>query len=225
MKIQKMLLTPNPYSRPQMVIDKVTKIVIHWVGNANSTALNNRNYFENLKNGTNKVYASSHYIVGLEGEIIQCVPENEVAYHASSVNSYSIGIENCHPDWSGKFNDKTYQSLIKLCADICYRYKLDPQTALIRHYDVTGKNCPLYYVKNVSIWKQLKSDVTVALQKLQNPDQLVTTTMIELNGTVKEVERILYNGTNYIKLRDLADARIQVDYDATAKRPIVKVVD
>ena len=132
------------------------------MGNANTTAINNRNYFESLK--TKKIYASSHYIVGLEGEVIQCVPENEVAYHANQANSYSIGIECCHPDWNGKFNDKTYQSLIELCVDICKRYKLDPQIALIRHYDVTRKQCPLYYVQHQNAWEMLKYDVSVALE-------------------------------------------------------------
>ena len=132
------------------------------MGNANTTAINNRNYFESLK--TKKIYASSHYIIGLDGEIIQCVPENEVAYHANQANSYSIGIECCHPDWNGKFNDKTYQSLIELCVDICKRYKLDPQKTLIRHYDVTKKQCPLYYVQHQDAWEMLKYDVSVALE-------------------------------------------------------------
>ena len=162
MNIEEKLLTPNPYSRPSAPMGKIKNIVIHWVGNAESTAIANRNYFESLKDkGT---YASSHYIIGLEGEVIRCIPENEVAYHAKQANSYSIGIENCHPDWNGKFNDKTYKSLIELCADICKRYKLNPETALIRHYDVTKKSCPLYYVQHLDAWKQLKADVKNALQ-------------------------------------------------------------
>ncbi len=105
MEIQQNLLTKNPYSRPGTKIGRIKNIVIHWVGNAGSTAIANRNYFESLKD--KKIYASSHYIIGLEGEVILCVPEEEVAYHGNSANSYSIGIENCHPDWGGKFNYKT----------------------------------------------------------------------------------------------------------------------
>lgn len=161
MEIQQNLLTKNPYSRPGTKIGTIKKIVIHWVGNAASTAIANRNYFESLKD--KKKYASSHYIIGLEGEVILCVPEEEVAYHANSANSYSIGIENCHPDWNGKFNAKTYASLVELCADICKRYGLEPNTALIRHYDVTKKDCPHYYVKNTKAWLQLKEDVKKAM--------------------------------------------------------------
>ena len=161
MKIEEKLLTVNPYSRPGTKIGKIKNIVIHWVGNASSSAIANRNYFESLKD--KKTYASSHYIIGLEGEIIQCVPEAEVAYHGNSANSYSIGIENCHTDWEGKFNDKTYASLVELCVDLCKRYDLDPTIALIRHYDVTKKDCPHYYVQNTQAWLRLKENVKTAM--------------------------------------------------------------
>lgn len=170
MKIEDKLLTPNKYSRPGTKIGKIKNIVIHWVGNAGSKAISNRNYFESLKD--KKIYASSHYIIGLEGEIIRCVPENEVAYHANQANSYSIGIENCHPDCNGKFNDKTYKSLVELCVDICKRYNLDPEIALIRHYDVTKKQCPLYYVQHLDAWKKLKLDVKVATNPSKEDTEL-----------------------------------------------------
>lgn len=171
MEIKQALLTKNPYSRPGTKLSKVSKIVVHWVGNANSTAQANRNYFESLK--TKKIYASSHYIIGLEGEILQCIPEDEVAYHATVANGYSIGIENCHPDWNGKFNDKTYGSLIELCADLCKRYGLDAQKDIIRHYDVTKKDCPRYYVKNTSAWIKLIQDVKTLMEVKQKDQELM----------------------------------------------------
>ena len=159
MEIQQKLLTVNQYSRPGTKLKQVKNIVVHWVGNANSTAIANRNYFESLKE--RKSFASSHYIIGLQGEIIQCVPESEIAYHANNANSYSIGIEVCHPDWQGKFSEITYKSLINLLADLCKRYSLEPTTAIIRHYDVTKKLCPKYYVEHSGAWLQLKQDVKV----------------------------------------------------------------
>ena len=161
MEIQQKLLTINQYSRPGTKIGKIKNIVIHWVGNAGSTAMANRNYFESLKE--KKSFASSHYIVGLQGEIIQCIPENEIAYHANNANSYSIGIEVCHPDWQGKFSDVTYKALIELLVDLCKRYSLEPTTSIIRHYDVTKKLCPKYYVEHNGAWLQLKQDVKVAM--------------------------------------------------------------
>lgn len=151
MNINKMLLTINKYSRPAIGMSNIKGIVIHYVGNPNTSALANRNYFENLKNG-NGTYVSSHYIIGLDGEIIMCIPENEVAYHASNANYNYIGIECCHPNSDGKFNESTINSLIWLCKDIISRYgNID----IIRHYDVTGKKCPLYYVNNKNEWDKL----------------------------------------------------------------------
>ena len=30
---------------------------------------------------------------------------------------------------------------------------------VIRHYDITGKECPRYYVKHEDAWKKFKKDV------------------------------------------------------------------
>lgn len=143
MKIIDALLTPNKYSRPQIPLKSVKKVVLHYVGNPKSSATANRNYFENQKNGGR--YVSSHFIVGLEGEILRCVPENEVAYCSNSANSYSISIECCHPDSTGKFTDATTASAAELCAYLLKKYGLKVDD-LIRHYDVTGKQCPLWFV-------------------------------------------------------------------------------
>lgn len=147
MKISNMLLTPNIYSRPVKALKEVKKIAIHYIGNANTSALANRNYFNNLAT-THKTFASCHYIIGLEGEIIRCIPENEIAYCTNSANSYSISIECCHPDNTGSFNMATYNALVELCADICKRYGLSPLYDIIRHYDVTQKCCPRWWSPN-----------------------------------------------------------------------------
>ncbi|MBR4865083.1 MAG: N-acetylmuramoyl-L-alanine amidase, partial [Clostridia bacterium] len=74
--VERDLLVPNEYSRPGDALTKVNGIVIHYVGNPGSTAKNNRDYFNNLAL-TKATYASSHFSVGLDGEVIQCVPLNE----------------------------------------------------------------------------------------------------------------------------------------------------
>ena len=72
------LLTPNEYSRPGTKTEKITAIVIHYTANPGATARGNRDYFENLKN-THITKASSNFVVGLDGEIIQCVPTPDAA--------------------------------------------------------------------------------------------------------------------------------------------------
>lgn len=223
MEIKQMHLTKNAYSRPSTKMGKVKGIVIHYVGNAGSSAEANRNYFENLKAGQRMSngqyrYASSHYIVGLKGEIIECVPETEVAYHASAANKDHIGIEVCHPGTDGKFSEVTYEALIELIIDICKRHRLNPLRDVIRHYDVTGKDCPRYYVQNPIAWEQLRKDADKGML-----GSSTSKIRIELNGKVKEIDVINIEETNYVKLRDLADGRIKVSYDAERKLPIIKV--
>ena len=55
------LLTPNSWSRPQTRLKKVDGIVIHYTANPGSTAMQNRDYFENLPE-TQEAQASSHFV-------------------------------------------------------------------------------------------------------------------------------------------------------------------
>lgn len=156
------LLTVNPYSRPGIKTDKIKGIVIHYTANPGASAMDNRNYFENLKD-THETKTSSNFIVGLDGEIVQCVPTWEVAYASNSRNNDTVSIECCHPDETGKFTDETYRSAAQLCAWLCLKFDLDEKD-IIRHYDVTGKNCPKYYVEHEEEWKQFQTDVKNALK-------------------------------------------------------------
>ena len=159
------LLTPNEYSRPQLPLNGADYIAIHYTANPGATAQNNRDYFEGLKD-SHVTKASSNFVVGLEGEIIQCVPTWEVAYASNSRNTDTVSIECCHPDETGKFNDATYHSMVELCAWLCLKFDLNEED-VIRHYDVTGKNCPKYFVEHEDAWVQFKSDVGKKLKEYQ----------------------------------------------------------
>lgn len=159
--VEEAFLTPNPYSRPMKPLTEVNNIVVHYVGNPNTSAINNRNYFEGLRK-SHITKASSHFVVGLEGEIVQCVPLSEISYCSNHRNNDTVAIEVCHPDETGVFNAATYQSVVRLTAWLCDHYGLGAQD-VIRHYDVTGKLCPLYYVEHEDAWNQFKQDVQAAL--------------------------------------------------------------
>ena len=155
------LLTPNEYSRPQIPIESVNYIAIHYTANPGATAIANRNYFENLAN-THDTKVSSHFVVGLDGEVVQCIPTSEMSYATNSRNVDTISIECCHPDETGQFNDSTYDSVVKLTAWLCVRFGLTSEN-VIRHYDVTGKDCPKYYVENPDAWLQMKADIAAQI--------------------------------------------------------------
>ena len=157
------LLTPNEYSRPQIPIESVQYIAIHYTANPGSTAQDNRDYFNGLQY-SGQTEASSNFIVGLDGEIIQCVPTWEIAYASNERNADTVSIEVCHPDETGKFTDATYRSLVQLTAWLCVKFDLK-EDQIIRHYDVTGKNCPKYFVENEDAWEMFKDNVWDAVQK------------------------------------------------------------
>lgn len=164
--VEQDFIRKNIFSRPDVGRQKVDKIVIHYVANPGSTARNNRDYFDSLadqdpqKSGSS---ASSHFVVGLEGEVIQCIPVNEIAYANAPLNNTTVAIEVCHPDDSGKFNDATYESLVDLTAFLCRQLKLTPGD-VIRHYDVNEKLCPKYYVEHEDAWERFQKDVKAGMK-------------------------------------------------------------
>lgn len=158
------LLTENEYSRPGTAAGKINGIVIHYTANPGSTAMQNRDYFEGLKS-SHQTKASSHFIVGIEGEIVQCVPTWEVAYASNERNVDTVSIETCHPEEDGRYTEETYRSMVQLTAWLCKKFNLTEQD-VIRHYDVTGKICPKYFVEDEAAWEKFKTDVKEVLNKM-----------------------------------------------------------
>lgn len=99
------LLPENPYSRPGTLLERVNGVVIHYVGNPNTSAKANHGYFASLAE-TGDTYASSHFLVGLEGEVLLNVPLDEIAYCSNRRNDDTISIECCHPDDTGNLPRK-----------------------------------------------------------------------------------------------------------------------
>lgn len=164
--IEQNFIRKNLFSRPDVTLKRVDNIVIHYVANAGSSAAANRSYFNNLADQDPQqpgTVGGSHFIVGLDGEILQIIPLSEVTYAAAPRNFDTISIEVCHPDETGKFSEETYESLVRLTAWLCEELELSSKD-LIRHHDVSGKNCPKYYVENEDAWKQFKKDVKNAMK-------------------------------------------------------------
>ncbi|SFR78736.1 peptidoglycan recognition protein family protein [Anaeromicropila populeti] len=139
----------------------INYIVIHWVGSV-STAKNNSLYFKNINRN-----ASAHYFVD-DISIYQVVEDKNVAwhcggnrllsgggtYHTICTNSNSLGIEMCL-DTVGHVSDMTIQNTAELVQYLMNKYSISTNN-VIRHYDVTGKQCPGAYIKEER-WEWLKS--------------------------------------------------------------------
>lgn len=146
------------FARTGVKLVEINNIVIHYVGNPDTSAQNNRDYFNKAD-----TTVCSHFVIGLDGEVIQCIPLDEKSNASNNRNLDTISIEVCHPDESGKFNDATYSSLVKLTAWLCDNSGLKAKD-VIRHYDITGKECPKYFVDNESEWKNFLEDVKEELK-------------------------------------------------------------
>ena len=146
--VDQQIINVDGNSRRGVMLEGIRNIVIHYVANPGTTAQQNRDYYASRSSDV-----SSHFVIGLKGEIIQCIPLHEKSSASNHRNKDTISIEVCHPDESGKFTDAAYQSLVKLTAwllDVC---DLDSDD-VIRHYDITGKQCPLYFVTHEDAWKK-----------------------------------------------------------------------
>lgn len=167
--MEKRLLAPDKWARPRTRLKGVDGIVWHWVANPNSTAIANRNFFDN-RTGS---YGSAHYIIGLQGEVVQAIPDNEIAYHVGShvytqrslrelgsyPNNNTLGIECTHIDWNGRMNNSTRESLINLTVDLLKKYKLTVDDIWL-HKEVVGwKDCHRYFVNNINEYKLAKLEV------------------------------------------------------------------
>ncbi len=114
-------------------------IILHYVGNPGTSALNNAKFLSNVNE-----QRSVHYVVD-DISIYEIIPPSYKSYGTSkkTYNESYIQIEMCHPDKTGKISEATLKNVVDLCRKLIKEYGCDK---VIRHYDATGKACPLYYV-------------------------------------------------------------------------------
>lgn len=156
-EIQEDFLGISEYNRPGTKLSAVKNIFVHYTANPRTSAAQNRSYFEGLSI-THERAASAHFIIGCEGEIIQCIPLDEEAYAVIGRNNDSLSIECCYRNEDGSFEQATYDSLIQMLAWLVEEYDLEAED-ILRHYDSCEKLCPLYYVEHEDEWEKLIRDV------------------------------------------------------------------
>lgn len=163
--IKEKLLTINKYSRVGKPLNKTLGVVVHYVAVNNQRPEQTVEYFEWLKKGINQIYASAHYVIGTDGNGIQCIPDTEVAYHCGAKeykpgiveklsaypNYTTIGIEMCHT--SKGFTEETLETVSSLIAQIIEEHNLTIND-VYRHFDITGKICPKFFVEDEEQWKE-----------------------------------------------------------------------
>jgi len=78
--------------------------------------------------------------------------------HPYCRNSNSIGIDMRCFNNNGKLDisETVVQNTVELVAYICKKYGITI-VRVVRHYDVTGKNCSAPFVENPSRWEDFKN--------------------------------------------------------------------
>lgn len=222
MKITENLLVDGLTHRS---LNKVKGIVVHWVANPNTSAINNRNYWENLGSGV-----GAHYIIDLNGDVIYCVPNNMMAYHVGAPNyttdalnrlstypnNCTVGIECTHVDNTGKMTSETYRSLVQLANILLKEFQLDTSNLWL-HSEIVGKDykdCHRWFTTTKpSDWIVFKHDVANIL----GTNNVLPPEKIPGNTTIKSIQSWLNNAYH---------TGITVDgiYGGNTKKALVKAL-
>ena len=143
----------------------VRYIVMHYTACNGDTARNNCDYYHRVGG----LQASAHYFCDEHG-VMQSVREGDTAWHCGARaywhpecrNGNSIGIEMCsrkRADGSYYILPETVANAAALAREIMQRYGIDTEHVL-RHYDVTGKRCPMPWVDDPAQWMAFKEMLT-----------------------------------------------------------------
>ena len=210
MKINRLISAYNNESRQGW---SVNYIVIHYVG-AVSTAHDNARYFA----GGDR-QASAHYFVD-EESIWQSVEESRAAWHCGGplqgtgghsffgycTNLNSIGIEMCVVKKGGKYIIKTgtVDNTAWLVQKLMKKYGV-PKNHVIRHFDVTGKECPDAYPEYAPTdhllsgpaWERFRDRITgtqveskITLSGANWPETLKKGQRFTIKGKVKSAAKL-----------------------------------
>ena len=125
--------------------------------------------------------ASSNYVIGGDGTVILCVPEEYRAWTSGSEenDTQAITVEVCNstaaPNW--KVSDAALEALINLGVDICQRYGLPGFTwtgnkngTLTTHKMFQATNCPGPYLE--SKLPYIAEEITKRINKKEVDDML-----------------------------------------------------
>ncbi len=144
-------------------------LVLHYTANDGDTDMNNAVYF-----AREVTHASAHYFVD-EDSVTQSVLDTDTAWHCGGglqgsaghqwhgicTNSNSIGIEMCSDVVAGHMSLTlpTVDRALELTKWLMAKYNI-PAENVIRHHDVTGKDCPAPWVTNEKLWTDFKEQLT-----------------------------------------------------------------
>lgn len=181
-------------------------LTIHNTGNPKSTARNERDYLTNTANDR----SASYHIALDEKQAIECIPLDEIAYHAgtSAGNASSIGIEMCESGDQAKVWDNATTLLAKMLKE--RRWGVDK---LRTHKSWSGKECPRLILPR---WNEFVKEVSDKMQGIE-------ATKIKEMNTGKVLEGIIIDGVSYMQVNELRKLGKTVNWNGKEKIVEVKL--
>jgi len=157
---------------------KITAIVIHYTGSMNMDGT-----VSWFLNPAAKV--SAHYVVGREGQVLQMVHDQDVAWHAgrsamrpelpdgdphkeTNVNAFSIGIELVGTHDSG-FTDKQLATLYSLLELLVTRYRVKPERVVGHNHIAPGRKTDPDGYNHQFNWAKTRQVSQVAYSAVTRP--------------------------------------------------------
>ena len=171
----------NPTNYTNMDSRDVKYVVMHYTGNTKDNAINNVKYYGSTPN----VQASAHLFVD-DNSIYQSVElrdkawhcgTNKTYYHPECRNANSIGIEMCCTAGNYTPSEITINNSAYLCAYLCNMIGITADMVdlyVVRHYDVTHKECPRLMVQDPAKWIAFKQKVKDILNGDDEEDKEMT---------------------------------------------------
>lgn len=176
-------------------VSNIKYIVWHYTGNDGDTDESNAIFFKKPNRG-----ASAHYFVDDDSVTIS-VPDTYVAWSVGGArysnykktggaklykictNSNSLNIELCDTQKNGihDVSEKTLENAIELTRTLMKKYNI-PISRVVRHFDITGKSCPAYYVDNTK-WQAVKNRIASV--------SISTSTTYSFTDFVKEIQKVI----------------------------------
>lgn len=199
MKIHKLWANSNAYGGSRELAT-VRAIVLHYSGNTGDSAKNNAIYFRD----SNTRSAGAHFFIDQNGTVYQSVRMSKTAwsvggsrypdykqtggarFYNTYTNANTVSIEMC--DTATKDPSpamiSSLKSLIKHIRNKCRNAAL-----VIRHFDVTGKDCPARFT-NTAKWNTLLDELGEYSSKIKTTR---TTTKSTATKTAHFLVKVLVN--------------------------------
>lgn len=181
LKIKERLANPGNYGGKR---DKsqIKYLILHYTANDGDHDEGNATYYKN-----NVVKASAHYFVD-DDSITRSVPDDRVAWavggkkwadcnktgggsmYGKITNTNSLSVEMCDTKKDGTLmaTNATLDRTVDLCKALMHDYNITIDR-VYRHFDVTGKYCPAYFM-DVNKWEQFKNRLVEQPKKEDDDD-------------------------------------------------------